>query len=583
MADQPSTETKRINWEESFSFTKLFKTFRMGIHPNKLVLALAGIILMGLWGWILDGIWPSSSQPVGNEINAYWQVDNLGTWKDQVRKDRLSRMQSIYAELGRETEDLADDLEDDANDEIGKVQDKVADLYEDEAEQAEDEPEQLARIGQKYNRLYSDLQKMKTRGVFSSFMIYEVNAMRQMIDAAASFNLMGGFDMVIRSKDKVDASNLISKLTNAIVATDSPLGAEQTLMKVQNGPDGFGVIPSLILMAKGEQWLVTKHPFFYALFALGTLAIWAFIGGAICRIAALNFARDERISPKEAMDFAKQKFVGFFAAPLVPIGMVIGIGIFLFIGGLIGAIPVIGELFAGLFMFLALIGGFLITMAFILLAFGSPLFWPTIAVEGSDAFDAVSRSFSYIFTKPWRAILYGAILLVYGAISYLFLRFVVFMIIKFTRFFVEAGMSLAGDRPGTGMLDASKLDAMWPHPTFNNLMTTTPTFGLHGLEGAGAFLIKIWVALLVLSLCAYLASFFLSGSTIVYFLLRKKVDATDIEEVYQEEDEDAEPIAGEDKPVAEPAAEASKPEESPEEEKKAKPKKKEDKEDDKDE
>jgi hypothetical protein len=237
-----------------------------------------------------------------------------------------------------------------------------------------------------------------------------------------------------------------------------------------------------------------------------------------------------------AMAFAGRKFLGFFTAPLLPVAIIILVGVFLFLGGLVGAIPVVGELIAGAFMFLALIGGFVMALVLIGLAFGGVLLYPTVAVEGSDAFDAVSRSYSYVFSRPWRTGLYYILLAIYGAVCYLFARVVVFLVFKLTHGAVEIGMAAASNRPGVGSVEASKLDAMWPSPTFDNLLQAVPAFGLHGAEAAGAFLIRIWLVIVVLLLCGFLVSLYLSGSTIIYFLLRQKVDATDLEEVYQEEE-----------------------------------------------
>ena len=53
---------------------------------------------------------------------------------------------------------------------------------------------------------------------------------------------------------------------------------------------------------------------------------------------------------------------------------------------------------------------------------GFNLMYPTIAVEGSDSFDAISRSFSYIYARPWRMIWYTMVAIVYGALTFLFVR-----------------------------------------------------------------------------------------------------------------------------------------------------------------
>src|SRR5688572_32788643 len=56
MADEAQT-IRSINWREVFPFTNLFKAFRVAVHPSKLVLALAALLLIYFGGRILDGIW----------------------------------------------------------------------------------------------------------------------------------------------------------------------------------------------------------------------------------------------------------------------------------------------------------------------------------------------------------------------------------------------------------------------------------------------------------------------------------------------------------------------------------------------
>src|SRR3954463_8653822 len=56
MADEVQT-IRSINWREVFPFTNLFKAFRVAVHPSKLVLALAALLLIYTGGRILDGIW----------------------------------------------------------------------------------------------------------------------------------------------------------------------------------------------------------------------------------------------------------------------------------------------------------------------------------------------------------------------------------------------------------------------------------------------------------------------------------------------------------------------------------------------
>ena len=56
MADERS-EIRRIHWGEVFSFTQIFRSFKLAIHPSKLVLGVAAIMLVFLVGAGMDWIW----------------------------------------------------------------------------------------------------------------------------------------------------------------------------------------------------------------------------------------------------------------------------------------------------------------------------------------------------------------------------------------------------------------------------------------------------------------------------------------------------------------------------------------------
>ena len=94
---------------------------------------------------------------------------------------------------------------------------------------------------------------------------------------------------------------------------------------------------------------------------------------------------------------------------------------------------------------------------------------------------------------------------------------------------------------GTG-----KLNALWMMPAWADLSLLpstgdTPFWGtffngpLDGWESIGAGLLSMWVHLLISVLGAFVVSYFFCGSTQMYFLLRREVDATDFDEVYYEE------------------------------------------------
>src|SRR3954463_2937622 len=57
MADEVQT-IRSINWREVFPFTNLFKAFRVAVHPSKLFLALAALLLIYFAGPVLAASWP---------------------------------------------------------------------------------------------------------------------------------------------------------------------------------------------------------------------------------------------------------------------------------------------------------------------------------------------------------------------------------------------------------------------------------------------------------------------------------------------------------------------------------------------
>jgi len=549
---EPRNELQRINWSECFPFTRVFGTFKLAIHPGKLGLALAAVLLTLLWGGFLDLIWFSKHQPIGPEVNAFWQVSDIDAWRQAARNSAAQDLRAACQSVGagkalpaklearlanKPGEAIADALAE-VKEQYQKALDDLQDKLKDKDKESEEEVDEAAAVAALARPYHLACQKIRSRapqGVFCSFLDYQATVGKQLLEAARGLNFANGLTAVITSRTSpsdVQADLGAIGVANPVLALGRPGG----LTEIRSGSKGFGVLSCVVLSIRGWQWMVLEHFWFLLLFSLPTLLIWSLFGGAICRMAALNVARDERISPKTALAFARRKLVSFFTAPLFPVLLIVGIGVFLFLGGLVTAVPGIGEILGGVAMGLALLGGFLIAAVVTGAVGGGWLMWPTIAVEGSDSFDAISRSYSYVYARPWRAAFYVAVGTVYGAITYLFTRFFILVVLKASRLFVGFGMWMA-DRPGTGNPGATKIDTLWPAPSWSDLKPASVPIGMENWDAVGAFLVCIWVTIAVALLCAFLASFFLSGSTIIYYLLRREVDATDVEDVYLEEEE----------------------------------------------
>ena len=281
----------------------------------------------------------------------------------------------------------------------------------------------------------------------------------------------------------------------------------------------------------GPGWLWGQHWFFALLFTAWFLLIWSVFGGAIARIAAVHVARDEKLSVRQSVRFSSGKALSFLFAPLIPLLIILGIGAVLALAGFVlFHIPIVGPIVAGLFFILALLGGLVMALVLLGTLGGFNLMYPTIAAEGSDSFDAISRSFSYVFARPWRMLWYTIVTLVYGGICYLFVRFFIFLILYLTQFFVGWWLTSDQTKPYYPL--------MFPPPSMDQLAYHPGFEGLKWSEDIAAFCIAVWNYLLISLLGAFAISFYFSSSTIMYFLMRREVDATELEDVYQEDADD---------------------------------------------
>ena len=165
----------------------------------------------------------------------------------------------------------------------------------------------------------------------------------------------------------------------------------------------------------------------------------------------------------------------------------------------------------------------------------------TLSAEGSDSFDALSRSYSYVLQKPWSYIWYAAVALAYGAVVVFFVGLMGSLTIYLAKW-------------GVSQLTAKYADPsymfVWAPTSFGwrqLLLQGTPyedgqTFPW-SFNVIGAFLISVWLYLMFLLIIGFAYSYFWSASTMIYLLMRRKVDDTEMDEVYLEEEDSEEPYS----------------------------------------
>lgn len=258
---------------------------------------------------------------------------------------------------------------------------------------------------------------------------------------------------------------------------------------------------------------------------MGLLIIWSVFAAVVTRLAALEFDRDEKAGLKDSFSFVMKKFWSYFWSPLTPI-----LGVLFFVacnvvGGLLGKIEFAGEIAVAVGFPLAILSAFLIVFLGVIGIIGFFLMFPAISSEGSDAFDAISRAYSYVLSRPLHFMtLFFTIILCVAGISFI-TSYGACLIMKTSYFTVGLGM---GD----------KLDEIRAF--------------IAGLSGSGeviaslkpismriaALFFMLYIVLVKMTVGSIIIAFAGSASTIAYLILRKDVDGTELDDIYVEENEE---------------------------------------------
>jgi hypothetical protein len=329
------------------------------------------------------------------------------------------------------------------------------------------------------------------------------------------------------------------------------------------------LVPVAKLISPGVSPLTR---FYLFLILIWNIAVWAFFGGIITRLAAVQLANKGPLTLRQATRFVANRYVNYLLSPMVPLAIIAAVVLGLIVLGVIALIPFIGDLLViGLGLPLIILGGAVMAV-FLVGLVGYPLMYPTLSVEGdsSDTFDALSRSINYVYQAPWHYIWYWLVAIVYGAA-------VTFFVLFFTTLMVYMGKWAVGipasavwsDRKPEFLFVYAPESFGWrellladsPYAVHHETVFSTtgrpvdvyrPVDPVHYEQHRkeyyfyntwGAGLVGFWLALLFLMMLGFSYSFFWTAATVIYFLLRKRVDEAEPDEVFLEEEEPEAPLA----------------------------------------
>lgn len=295
-----------------------------------------------------------------------------------------------------------------------------------------------------------------------------------------------------------------------------------------------------------------------------SLAVWAFFGGIITRIAAVQLTGKDRVTLQEAVKFVIDRYASYILSPVVPIGIIAVIVIGLALYGTIALIPFVGDIVLyGLLMPLVLVGGLVMAILVVGLV-GYPMMYTTLSTEGSDTFDSLSRSYNYVFQAPWAYLWYSVVSIVYGAAVTLFVVFLASLTVYLAKWSISQALwsESSGRKPDylfiyapesfgwrELFLKGSPLEQTATREVNKETGRLQMTYDfkdpeaakvyrqkLWGIEKAGAAMVSFWLTLAFLLMLGFSYSYFWSASTMIYLLMRKKVDETELDEIFLEED-----------------------------------------------
>jgi hypothetical protein len=293
------------------------------------------------------------------------------------------------------------------------------------------------------------------------------------------------------------------------------------------GVAGMGLGEWLAMSPLTAAWHWMTRPFLTTLSSGGTvqsmwiailsglwaLVVWALFGGAIARMAAVGLATGDRVGLASAMRFAARKWVSLVFAPLMPvIGIILCAVPIAILGLLMGAD--VSAIIAAVLWPLALLAALVMALLAVGLIFGWPLMAATIATEGTDAFDALSRSYAYVFQRPLHYLFYAVVAALLGLAGWL-------LVASFA----------------AGVITLSEWSVAWTVTDERMRLLAGQSAGSRGeIEGIATGLFAFWTGCVKAIALSFQFAFFWAVAACLYLLLRRDVDSTEMDEVYFDED-----------------------------------------------
>jgi len=174
----------------------------------------------------------------------------------------------------------------------------------------------------------------------------------------------------------------------------------------------FGLVPTI-----ADQYL----PWFgWVLFIIGAVILvisWLVTSTAVARAVYMSLKGNTFYTWREAFAFALKKKGSIVSTPIAIFAIAFFTALGGFVIGLLGKIPIAGELGMSLFTIIWFLASLFLVFVIITLFVSFVLTPAILATTDDDAFEGIFQSFSIISSQPWRFILYEVLLLLISVVG----------------------------------------------------------------------------------------------------------------------------------------------------------------------
>ncbi|MCE9634232.1 MAG: hypothetical protein K8T90_00875 [Planctomycetes bacterium] len=260
-----------------------------------------------------------------------------------------------------------------------------------------------------------------------------------------------------------------------------------------------------------------------AVVAAALLLLWSVVGGALARVYALRKARDQSTPFDEALGFSMSNLRSFIQAPVFILAAGAMFAVLVAACGSLTAIPWAGPVLQVVAQPLSLVLALVTAVIAIGLVFGYPILTAGLAVERNGSLDAVSRTFSYVWTRP----------VTFGLSSLLVLAVAgVIDVVGGWVLAIAHGVFLLG----VSWVDAARVPKLADAFGAAWTLASPSTTGLEGTQSATVWIGWAVTAVAGLLVRGFAVSYVVGGMVDVYYILREEVDLVPTSVVYVESD-----------------------------------------------